>query len=270
MPYETVRHGFGRGRGVPSPDHAGRGVWRTPDLIAGRGNPPMRRSSNRFPWRALLALTCVPTLSLSAGADTVLTSNMGQPKQAYSGFTNASWTAAPFQTTASLTRITEISLGIFNAGSYSGGNFFVEIHDAAAGNTGPGAMSWPVYAGSFTASPMTFTGLSVDLSPSTEYFVVVGGTTLQTYFDGEDYVDGSLGWGVLYEPSVHSGDGFVVGTWFGSGFSSPWRQSTSYTPRMSITATSGTPVPEIDPAAAVSVVSLVAGALALLDRRRRA
>ena len=229
----------------------------------------MRRFANRFPWRAMLAIVCVTSLPLSAAADTVLTSNMAQVSQGWSGVSNASWMAAPFQTTAGLTRITGISLGIFDVGSYAGGNLFVEIHNAAAGNTGPGATSWPVYTGPFTTSPMTFTGLSVDLSPNTEYFVVVGGTTLNQYYDGEDYLDGSVAWGILYEPSVHSGDGFVAGTWFGSNFSSSWAQSTSYTPRMSITATSGTAVPEIDPAAAGSVVSLVAGAIALLERRRR-
>jgi hypothetical protein len=62
----------------------------------------------------------------------------------------------------------------------------------------------------------------------------------------------------------------VEGTWFGNDYNSQWFQSTTYSPLMSITAEASSVVPEIDPAGAGSVLSLVAGALALRERRRRA
>lgn len=212
---------------------------------------------------------------LSASADT-LTSTMGVTNDTNSDFSNTNWVAAPFQTTATLTRITAIELGLGNWGGYAGGDFFVEIKESVAGaagpggHTGPGGSTWSVYSGAYAGGTVDFTGLSLNLLPNSQYYVVVGGTSLNDANIGPFTIPGAIAWDTHYAPTPHTGDGFVEGTWFGNDYNSQWLQSTTYSPLMSITAEASSAVPEIDPAGAGSVLSLVAGAMAMLERRRRA
>jgi hypothetical protein len=188
-------------------------------------------------WRSLSVPVVALVASLfavaNASADTILTSTMGATNDAWSGFANTNWIAAPFQTTATLTRITAIELGLRDLGNYAGGDFFVEIKESIAGaagpggHTGPGGSTWSVFSGSFTAGTMTFTGLSLNLLPNSQYFVVVGGTSLN---DSEDLFGpqpGFIAWDTHYAPTPHTGDGFVEGTWFGNDYNSQWSQSTT-------------------------------------------
>lgn len=230
---------------------------------------------SRFLSVPVVALVASLFAVANASADTILTSTMGATNDDWSGFSNTNWSAAPFQTTATLTRITAIELGL-GLGGYAGGDFFVEIKESIAGaagpggHTGPGGSTWSVFSGSLTGGTMTFTGLSLNLLPNSQYFVVVGGASLN---DSEGFFGpqpGFIAWNMHYAPTPHTGDGFVEGTWFGTDYSTQWNPTTTYSPLMSITAEASSAVPEIDPAGAGSVLPLVAGALAMLERRRRA
>jgi hypothetical protein len=158
-----------------------------------------------------------------------------------------------------LTTITDVNLDIYDEGAYSGGNLSVEIWTAS--NAGPTALMQSILTSSFLAQPVSITGLSVMLQPNTDYAVVARGNVFNTSQGGY------LNWNNT-STTTHTGDGFVSGRWISVNSGASWTSFSNRTQKMSVFAAPSA-VPEIDPAAGGSALSLVAGVLAMIEQRRR-
>jgi hypothetical protein len=213
---------------------------------------------------AALAVFALAGASAPSFAGIILSSNMNAIGGDDFGFTNTNWSAAPFRTTSELTRLTDVTLDIYDGGEYAGGNLSVEIWTAS--NAGPTAFMQSILASSFSTQPVSITGLSVMLQPNTDYAVVARGNVFDSYED-EGTRDGALRWTAVTDTS-HTGDGFVSGFWYSIDSGSSWNTDSRYTVKMSVLA-SASAVPEIDPATGGTALSLVAGVLAMIEQRRR-
>lgn len=206
-------------------------------------------------------------------ADTVLTSNLATPSNGWNaGVLNDQWVAAPFRTTSSLTRITGVTLDVYDDGNYNGGDIFAAIWSMQPGNAGPGSPVQTLYQGGMAGWSNVFTGLSVDLQPDTEYSVVVGGINLEDRDLGYSFYNypGSVSWASSSDRAgqAHVGDGFVLATWYSQNQGASWSANTLDVQHLAVFA-DATPVPEIDPSGVSGVLSVVAGALAIAERRVR-
>ncbi|MFM1903328.1 MAG: hypothetical protein RLZZ440_1228, partial [Planctomycetota bacterium] len=114
-----------------------------------------------------------PAASITAAA--VLSSNIDVAPTSTTGISNNQWMAAPFRTTSALTQLTDVVLDVYNSGNYVGGDLSVEIWTAQANSAGPGTFVQSILQSPFSSSPISITGLSLNLQPDTEYAVVTKG-----------------------------------------------------------------------------------------------
>jgi hypothetical protein len=212
-----------------------------------------------------LAVFALAGAAAPSFAGTVLSSNMNVATRGTFFIDNTNWLAAPFRTTTELTRVTDVSLDVFDGGDYFGGDLSVEIWTAS--NAGPTAFMQSILTSSFSSTPVSITGLSVMLQPNTDYAVVAKGSNF-IEVEGEDGPEpGRLSWNVA-ENSPHTGNGFMSGLWEGGNSGSSWSSYPSLTLKMSVFAAPSA-VPEIDPATSGSALALVAAVLAMIEQRRR-
>lgn len=229
------------------------------------------RAMKRFvrSWRLTLPVFIValfvmfPATSTKAGI--VLSSNMNVGATSSTGIINTQWTAAPFHTTSVLTRLTDVSIDVFDNGQYAGGDLSVEIWTAS--NAGPNAFMQSIRKSSFSSTPVAITGLSLNLQPNTDYAVVARGNVFNSVVEEFGPMPGALSWRVV-NTTTHTGDGFVSGSWVSPDSGSSWISFSSSTFKMSVFASSSA-VPEIDPATGGSAISLITGVLAMIEQRRR-
>jgi len=156
------------------------------------------------------------------------------------------WWGQAFSTTATDAEITEVTLSMLNSNASS--TFSVAIYSSVAGATlnEPGSLVQTIYSGTPGTffPPFTIDELSVSLTPSTEYFVVVSPTVGSVQWDYTNAVAG------LNSNSLNQ-----AATW--SSFSSAPFQ-------MSVVA-----VPEPAPVILLAAAGF-AGGLAMICRRRAA
>jgi hypothetical protein len=206
----------------------------------------------------------VPATSTKAGI--VLSSNMNVGATGSTDISNTQWIAAPFRSTSVLTRLTDVSIDVFDNGQYAGGDLSVEIWTAS--NAGPTAFMQSIRKSSFSSTPVAITGLSLNLQPNTNYAVVARGNSFNAYSDPMmGSIPGSLSWNEV-NTTTHTGDGFVSGSWSSPNSGSSWISFSSSTLKMSVFASSSA-VPEIDPATGGSALSLITGVLAMIEQRHR-
>ena len=208
-----------------------------------------------------LGLAALACLVVPARAEVVL-SNLNVIDTDSSDVSLSPWIAQSFVTNSQAWTLTSATL-FFKAYNPSG-NLFVDVYSNATDVPGSslGGLSGsdnPASEGQYT---YTSTGISLD--PSTTYWLVAGVSS----------GDGSYGWvydntgsitstGVWSIPSTST---YAVTTDGGSD----WGSYDGFPLLFSIeaTATSPSPVPEIDPNSLGSVLALVLGSLGLLERRR--
>lgn len=174
--------------------------------------------------------------------------------------------AQSFTTTATASTITSAVLKLSNNFPQPPGNYSVSIWGSDAVSHIPTTQVASIYSGSMSnlsnsLTEVTYSGLNIALTPLTSYWMVVL----------TDPAGGGVGWAssaysvgdVGNTSEYYSSYTYGTSTW-----ATPLSSATG--PRiMQITATASASVPEIDPAGASSVITLVASALVLLERRVR-
>ncbi len=143
-----------------------------------------------------------------SGADAAdLYDNIGQTVNNESGLNNSSWGALSFRTTATDFVITAVNIPIKNHNSWSSGNIILSLYTATGTGSSPGTKigadlgSTPIagYSSSVYQN-FSITGLSVTLSPSTNYYLVISSSGVPGNYSvglnstGGGLVTGSLGW----------------------------------------------------------------------------
>ena len=208
-------------------------------------------------WLAALACLVVP-----ARAEVVL-SNLTVTDTDANDVSTSPWIAQSFLTNNQSWTLTSATL-FFNEAYDTSGNLFVDVYSNATDVPGSslGGLSGsdnPASEGQYT---YTSTGISLD--PSTTYWLVAGVSS----------GDGAYGWFYDNSGSITSTGVWSIpptSTFAGTSDSgSSWDSYPGLPLLFSIeaTATSPSPVPEIDPNSLGSVLALVLGSLGLLERRR--
>ena len=192
----------------------------------------------------LLALTLPwagPTLATASLFD-----NLGQDGDNATGITNDQWAAQGFTTTADADMVTEVEAALFSEAPTSG-TFAMEIWNMASG--APGTKVADVFSGDaslLVSSTFAETGLSLTLSPLTDYFLVVKGISLDALSNVQwRYADAAGGTGL---PSP-----FVQTTDAGASWSTPSQETPQ---KMRIAAATDVPVPPVPALLAIGLAGL--------------
>jgi len=227
----------------------------------------LRRSYLKALSLGLAALACLLAAPASR-AETVL-SNLTADISSTQYIEATQWIAQSFDTNAQAWTLNSVSLSSEGAGPlYANGNFFAFVH--ASTGTGdsriPGASLGQLIG---TDNPdesqvYSFTAESISLDPSSRYWVLMGVSDGTSSYD-LNYADVVAATGVWSYPYGGNYGGIVAES---SNYGGSWALS-NYGPfLMEFDATSAA-VPEIDPASFGSAISLVLGALGLIERKRR-
>jgi hypothetical protein len=207
-------------------------------------------------WLAALACLVVP-----ARAEVVL-SNLNVTETDANDVSTSPWIAQSFVTNNQSWALTSATL-FFKAYNTSG-NLFVDLYSNATNVPGSllGTLSGsdnPESEGQYT-----YTSTGISLAPSTTYWLVAGVSSgVGSYGWFYDYSGSITSTGVWSIPSTNT---YAVTTDGGSNWDS--YPGLPLLLRIEATATSPSPVPEIDPNSLGSVLALVLGSLGLLERRR--
>ena len=200
---------------------------------------------------AIAASACV--LAAVAHGE-IITSNLSDPNPDGGSFVNSAFPqrAQAFLTTATGTQISSVTMDV--ASSTASQPFSVKLYSAGTAGK-PGLSVATLFSGTggnIAASPFVISGLSVNLAPSTQYFVVMeaAGT-----FAGQ--------WNYNLE-TTGTGGGFLVDNSLAQTSIDNWQAvSTSAPYRMEIVA-----VPE-PPALVLAGIAVSAGILGIGRRRQR-
>lgn len=138
----------------------------------------MSRRSRQFSLATTLALLALFAMAQTAYADSTLINTLPQPWAGYSYSPGSTLSAQSFRTGASDSAIKQVELNLYRDASVGSGTYFVDIYSSVSGPR-PGSLIQNVGSGEVASlttgfdNVVTFTGLSIVLIPSTEYFVVV-------------------------------------------------------------------------------------------------
>ena len=130
----------------------------------------------------LAALTLTPAASDQASV-VILANNTGNTEFNTAFTTNEDWQAQAFTTTATGYTLTDVALLLSNSTATTG-TFDLSIYDSTGTDSSPGAKVADVRTGinvaTFGETPTIYdvSGLSIPLSPSTQYYLAVTATNL--------------------------------------------------------------------------------------------
>ena len=156
----------------------------------------------------VLALTLALAVSAQASLVT-LADNIGNTEFNTAFTTNSDWQAQAFTTTATAYTITDVALLLSNFTATTG-SFDLSIYDSTGTDGSPGAKVADVRTGidaitiGLTTALYDVPGLSISLSPGTQYYLAVTATTLSedvTYGIEWSYTEATTGTGF---PSAYS------------------------------------------------------------------
>jgi len=209
----------------------------------------------------ILLLCFSSALTASRAQAGLIYDNLSQTPVTTASASDSGRTGLSFATDATNVVLDSVVIPVWNFMGLTSGSVDMSLFDA----TGPGAVPGTQLAAlgsapissfpSATYQNFSITGLSINLAPTTNYWIVMGATSI-----GANY---SLG---LTNNSTGAGPLSIgYGVFSGGG---PWVSSNSWYVIGSVSAVSPAPVPEIDPAGMGSVLALVTGVLGLMERRR--
>jgi hypothetical protein len=173
----------------------------------------------------LAALTLTPAASVQASVVT-LADNTGNTEFNTAFTTNSDWQAQAFTTTATAYTITDVALLLSNSTATTG-TFDLSIYDSAGADGSPGAKVAAVRTAidattiGLTTALYDVSGLSISLSPNTQYYLAVTATALKesaTYGIEWSYTDAITSTGF---PSAYSSSPDGGGKWTAPEFITP-------------------------------------------------
>lgn len=134
-------------------------------------------------WTIITAAICSLEASFCASYAAIIFDNLTQKDSGHGQSTvSASYWQAQGFNSGSADLLTSVTLNLYRISSGYSGNYAVWIYDQTGDNHEPGAKQGTVTSGqSISAlseannSSSVFSGLSIELTPSTDYYVVVGG-----------------------------------------------------------------------------------------------
>ena len=223
-------------------------------------------------WMRGLATMAVTLGMMAAGmtsrAETVL-SNLTATVSSTEYFDDGHWHAQSFDTNAQSWVLNAVTISSDTTNAFfNRGNFFADIYDSSGiGNSRiPGTLLGQLSGtgNPFPAAEYTYTSTGISLDPSSRYWLVMGVSSGTANYD-LNYAEDVAATGVWSYP-YGGGFGGIVAESTNQG--SSWSLS-NYGPFLLEFDANVAAVPEIDPASFGSVLSLVLGALGLVERKRR-
>jgi len=222
---------------------------------------------SRRSWKALsLWLAAVACLVVPARAEVVVSTLANTANKQTNFVYTGRWAGASFKTNNQAWTLTSATLA-FAGASTTYGNLFVKVYNNSSTTNWPGS-SLGTLSGSdnpASAGQYTYTSNGISLDPDTTYWLVAGvtpgGGFYNWYYDNANSNNSTGVWSI---PSTRTYAGSYDGgsTWSGG-------DGYGYLFSIGATATAPSSVPEIDPATGGSALSLIAGALAMIEQRRR-
>jgi hypothetical protein len=172
--------------------------------------------------RLLPLLIALPWVSPAPAALTTLFDNLDQDGDFFTTITNNNWAAQGFATGTSPFVLAEVELAL-SIGFGSSGDLAVELWDALGDNATPGGAIATLFDEEVSAldggGSATITDLSLALSASTDYYVVLRGISLGAFSDIQwAYADDALGVGL---PSSYTDTSDGGASWFEPSLDSP-------------------------------------------------
>ena len=223
-------------------------------------------------WMRGLATMAVTLGMMAAGmtsrAETVL-SNLTATISSTQYFEYGTWTAQSFDTNTQAWVLNAVTISSDTTNAFfNTGNFFADIYDSSGiGNSRIPATLLGQLSGTdkpFPTGEYTYTTSGISLDPSSRYWLVMGVSSGTANYD-LNYAEDVAATGVWSYP-YGGGFGGIVAESTNQG--SSWSLS-NYGPFLLEFDANVAAVPEIDPASFGSVLSLVLGALGLVERKRR-